>query len=417
MEWWCVATPVRHSGAVAELAGAEGNAWERSSVAWHAGFWTFLGVTVALLVGTVEPAGPRLPVALGLVLALAVAYPLLGARLVAGRPGAVGGRRYILVAAPVTLSLYVLTPVGAVLLFVLFPHIWRVLPVRQALAVTVVAMATIGAAILLGADLDLLGVLLAVVLVLGGLVVTVLLGVWIGRIVAQSQQRADLLAELTATRAELAELSHDAGVLAERERLAREIHDTLAQGFASILLLVRAIDAELATDPAACRGHLALAERTARENLADARGLVAVLAPAQLDSCTLPAALDRLVGRVDQPGVTADLEVVGDERMLPPGHDVVLLRVTQESLANVRKHADATRIRLRLSYSECGVELEVSDDGRGFALGPDGAVPGFGLGGMRSRVREIGGHLSVRSAPGDGTSVTARLPGHGSGLP
>jgi signal transduction histidine kinase len=236
---------------------------------------------------------------------------------------------------------------------------------------------------------------------------SVLYSAWVSRIIQQSAERAAIIDQLEATRAELAAAQHEAGRLAERQRLAADIHDTLAQGFTSILMLVQAAQADLDTDgshPQAAR-RLDLAALTARENLAEARALVADLAPAQLDGDTLPDALRRLS---QAPGVDASFGLSGTPRPLPMATEVVLLRVCQEALANVRKHACARSAAVRLGYDPDGVRLEVSDDGAGFD--PVRAVGGYGLRGMRTRVAEAGGTLTVHSSPGAGTRVSAMVP-------
>ena len=234
---------------------------------------------------------------------------------------------------------------------------------------------------------------------------SVFYGAWIARIIKQSAERAAIIDQLEATQAELATAQHEAGRLAERQRLAADIHDTLAQGFTSILMLIQAAQADLdGSHPRAGR-HLDLAAAAARENLAEARALVADLAPAQLDGSTLPDALRRLS---QVPGTQASFTVSGRPRPLPMAAEVVLLRVGQEALANARKHADARSVTVRLGYDPDTVRLEVSDDGAGFD--PDRMNGGYGLSGMRTRVAEAGGTLTVRSNPGAGTRVSAAVP-------
>ncbi|MHB1433567.1 MAG: sensor histidine kinase [Streptosporangiaceae bacterium] len=231
-------------------------------------------------------------------------------------------------------------------------------------------------------------------------------GGWVSRIINQSAERAAIIDQLAATQAELAAAQHEAGRMAERQRLAADIHDTLAQGFTSILMLVQAAQADLGGSHPQAAGHLDLAVRTARENLAEARVLVADLTPGHLAGSTLAAALGRLSR---SPGVDATFDLSGAPRALPVAAEVVLLRVCQEALANVRKHARARSASVRLGYRPDAVILEVSDDGAGFDPGRVGG--GFGLSGMRTRVTEAGGTLTVSSSPGGGTSVRATVPG------
>jgi signal transduction histidine kinase len=233
----------------------------------------------------------------------------------------------------------------------------------------------------------------------------VLFGFWIYSIIAQSVGRRTVIAELEETRSELAAVSHRAGVLAERERLAREIHDTVAQGFTSVVVLLELAESEVDTDPAAARQRLATARATARQNLAEARALVAALTPVDLQAAPLPEALGRLVDRFGvEAGVPARLTVTGPVRALPANTEVVLLRAAQEALANVRKHAGASRVEVALD----GAVLTVADDGGGFD--PAAPTAGFGLAGMRRRVEEVGGSLVVHSGP-DGTRVEVRCSG------
>ncbi|MFC9269666.1 sensor histidine kinase [Streptomyces zhihengii] len=231
----------------------------------------------------------------------------------------------------------------------------------------------------------------------------------------ESDARRRLIEELTAARADLAAAQHTAGVLAERERLAREIHDTLAQGLSSIQLLLRAAERALPDTPSNASRYVGQARRAAVDNLAEARRFVAALAPPALDGATLSDALGRLCAATGgRQGPAAAFRVVGDPVPLPTAHDVALLRVAQSALANTVRHAGAARADVTLTYGGGQVALGVADDGRGFdparLPAPDPETGGYGLGTMRARVRSLGGTLTVASAPGDGTVLTARLP-------
>lgn len=230
------------------------------------------------------------------------------------------------------------------------------------------------------------------------------IGIWIDKVVKQSTERAELITKLEESKAEVSRLSHEAGVAGERERLAGEIHDTLAQGFTSIITLVQAAESELGRDEPQVRRHLGLALRTARENLAESRALVAALAPAELTESSVVDAVRRQAAKLtEETGVATEVVVQGDRQPLPTGVDVVLLRTVQESLSNVRKHARAGSVEIVLSYQDTSVVVLVSDDGRGFD--PAEPTAGFGLRGMRSRIEQVGGSLSVTSSPGSGTTV------------
>lgn len=238
---------------------------------------------------------------------------------------------------------------------------------------------------------------------------------------AENQRRA--ADELRRTRQELARSQHQAGVLAERERLAREIHDTLAQGLSSIVLLGRAAGQSLAEgDAATAGGRLALVEQTAADNLAEARRFVRGLSSPQLDGSTLVEALDRLCRRTGTEAAAAGaqlrcrLEVDGEPQDIPQPARVALLRAAQASLANVREHARAANAVVSLAFLGSEVTMDVYDDGTGFdpeaAAGALDAADGsgFGLRSLRDRVAALNGTLAVESAPGEGTVVAIRLP-------
>ncbi len=241
----------------------------------------------------------------------------------------------------------------------------------------------------------------------------ILMAIWIGGIIEQSGQRADLIRELEATRADLADAHHAAGVQVERERLRQEIHDTLAQGFTSIVMLAQAAEGAMDHgDDAQARRHVQSIERTARENLAEARSLVEGTRPAPLEGSSLPDALRRLTERLGADlGIDATATVSGTTADLPPATEVAVLRAAQEALTNVRRHAGATSVALTFLRSDEGVVLEVTDDGRGFDVARAGDDPAHvGLRGMRARLEEVGGDVLVESEPGRGTTVIVTMP-------
>jgi signal transduction histidine kinase len=207
------------------------------------------------------------------------------------------------------------------------------------------------------------------------------------------------------------------GALRERQRMAQEIHDTLAQGFTSIVMNLEAAEGVLPPDSMRAQHHLDQARHTARESLTEARRLVWALRPEALKSATLPEALGRLTERWSkESGVIADVTVTGTPRRLSPEIETTLFRMAQEALANVRKHARASRVALTLSYMGGCVALDARDDGIGFdpcqvsTEARDRTSGGFGLKGMRERVEQAGGSLSVESAPGEGSTLAVELP-------
>ncbi|WP_406382615.1 sensor histidine kinase [Streptomyces sp. NBC_01618] len=233
----------------------------------------------------------------------------------------------------------------------------------------------------------------------------------------ESEQRRRLIEELTTTRADLAAAQHTAGVLAERERLAREIHDTLAQGLSSIQLLLRAAERALPARPEAAGRYIDQARQTSVDNLAEARRFVAALTPPALEGTTLAGALERLCATTStQHPLTARFHLTGEPVPLPTAHEVALLRIAQSALSNTVRHARATTAEVTLSYLDDAVALDVVDDGTGFdptrLPAPDPATGGFGLAAMRARTHALGGTLSIESAPGRGSALAAQLPAH-----
>ncbi|CAG7843893.1 Sensor histidine kinase LiaS [Pseudoclavibacter triregionum] len=233
-------------------------------------------------------------------------------------------------------------------------------------------------------------------------------------LIAESTARAELIAELEATQAQLAESERREGVLAERARLGRELHDTVAQHLSSIQLLLHAAESHGATPEG--RERLAQARDAAAEALAETRAVVRDLSPRSLEGASLATALERLAER-SRARTRLDVEVRADAdaRALPMAVEATLLRIAQEAMANLERHAGATRAELSLELEPDAVTLEISDDGRGFdaeaalASGPKDAS-GYGLAGMRARAAELGGYASIVTAPGEGTLVSVRIP-------
>lgn len=400
--------PGRAPSALAELDRAE--FWRRSLRAWDLAFGVLIAIIAVSSFG-VHVSATRRAVSLGCLALMVIAYVTLA------RPGVMRGQRwridtYLALLVVLTAVQIPSVDLGAVLLFVSFSHIWffcrgRIAGVLwcAALSVSVVAAWFVDG----GFDTSSLGSFAAGISV--SFVFAIGLGLWITQIAERSEERAELLDELRAAQDEVAASHHAAGVLAERERMAQEIHDTLAQGFTSVVMLAQATAAELDRDrvPQA-RERIGQIEQVARDNLAEARALVAAFGPAGLQDATLAEALARLAARFgDETGVVVRIapgtaEAAGG---LTREQQVVLLRAAQEALANVRRHADADTALLALSADATDARLEVTDDGRGI---PDGTPEGHGLRGMRERAAAAGGELVVEPAAGGGTHLELRLP-------
>ncbi|MEV0634575.1 sensor histidine kinase [Streptomyces sp. NPDC050619] len=243
----------------------------------------------------------------------------------------------------------------------------------------------------------------------------------------QGARQRVLIEDLVRTRRDLAATEHRAGVLAERQRLSTEIHDTLAQGLSSQRMLLQAAERVWRTDPDAAREHVREAAQITSRSLAEARRFVHDLAPADLAEHSLPGALTALAERESGPGLTVEFRLDGDLGRLPERVESALLRIAQGALANVREHAAATRAALTLTCLDDEVALDIADNGRGFetdgprgmpapsaphSLSPPepGRTRGHGLPAMRIRAGQSGGTLTVESTPGEGTVVSVAVP-------
>jgi len=210
--------------------------------------------------------------------------------------------------------------------------------------------------------------------------------------------------------AQLVVQAREAGILDERERLAREIHDTIAQGLTGVVTQIEAVHQSW-DDETEMRRHLDNAASLARESLTEARRSVQAIRPRALEASRLPGALDDVASRWSKvTGVAVQVQTTGDRRPLRPEVEVTLLRAAQEGLANIARHADASRAGVTLSFMDRSVALDIRDDGVGFD--PSAETPGhsFGLAAMRQRVAEVDGVMHVESAPGEGTAISVRIP-------
>jgi signal transduction histidine kinase len=276
----------------------------------------------------------------------------------------------------------------------------------------------------------------------------------IGELQGANRRLEAALAENEGLHRQLLTQAREAGILDERQRMAREIHDTLAQGLTGIITQLQAAEqaaehaAEQAAEHAAgqaadhaagqaehaaehaagqaehaaehaagdlagWRRHFAAATRLARESLSEARRSVHALRPEPLETGRLSDALAGVAQRWSAlHAIPVQVTSTGAERPMPPDGEIALLRAAQEALANVARHAEASRVGLTLSYMDNEVALDIRDDGKGFDPEMNGhpATGGFGLVAMRQRMERLSGTLQVESEPGTGTAISARIP-------
>lgn len=384
--------------------------WTTSMVWWHAGFYAALAsVSYFALFGNEREAGT--PLVVGALLLLGTAYPFLTRTrdLRTPRPTI-----YVALLVAVVVFLSFVYDGAGVLLFVAFPQVWMFTSSqRQGVAAT--ALLCVGVAVgqvnrwgLSG--MEVYGITAQLVT---SFVASCMIGLWISKVIEQSEQRAELLAELDATRHELDVAEQARGALAERERMAREIHDTLAQGFTSIAMLSEAAQAQLRTqpqDPAGLLRSLSAISQTARESLAEARALVASGVPSHVQGGDLLAALQRLPDSLHLDSMQLKIALPDSLPALQSTQQVALLRTAQEALNNVRRHSRATTAELLVDVPAGEpplLRLTVTDNGQGFDTSAN--HQGFGLKSMAARLEEIGGRLEVTSSSG-GTRLVAVVP-------
>ncbi|WP_380167069.1 sensor histidine kinase [Jannaschia sp. R86511] len=388
------------------------HAWDRAVVGWHGAFWVVLGLTALALYLDGGTRGTRALVGAAALVALGLAYALLGGPAARTRSQwrAAG---YLAVLVPALPVLMWASDGTSFLLFLAYPQVWMLVEGRlRAVAVTAVVSLAALAGFVLAAGGDVASLRAAGVAIVVSFLFSLTLGLWFSSVVEQSADRADLIAQLESTRHDLVAAERAAAAAQVQASMARDIHDTLAQGFTSLLMLSQVAQREQASaPPEALRRRLATMEDVARTNLAEARALVAAFSPVDVHGADLPGALRRLGDRfATETGLAVSVDVDDSlTALLTPETAVVLLRSAQEGLANVRKHAAATRVLLRLHRADDGpLRLEVSDDGVGYD--PAGRGHGFGLDGLRARAGDVGGRVGLDPVDGGGTRLAVEVP-------
>ncbi|WP_182254077.1 sensor histidine kinase [Microbacterium esteraromaticum] len=312
---------------------------------------------------------------------------------------------WLIVLGAVWLGMLALSPEFVWLSFPLLLLAGHVLPVvGSALFAAVVLAAAIAAPAVHSVEMTfahLAGPLLG-----GGFALAVSLGY--DALLRDAVERDELIASLLRAQREMAELQdelgrtqREAGAARERTRLARDLHDTIAQELSSVSLLARGGDA----------ARMPQIDQLAQHSLTELRRIVAALAPAELQGTALTGALQRLLDALaEDTGISVALDSADAPPALPTPVEVTLLRIAQSALANVRQHSGAEAVRVTLSAAGGRTALQISDDGRGFdTTALEGRTQSYGLVAMRSRLRELGGELRIDSVPGEGTTIRAEV--------
>ena len=398
--------------------------WERWTKVWHAMFYISLALPTILALSSPDLNTPSLlrlsaPLILGLSLALGAWYTLIMVWLL---PRSHYKRQTIWTLVYLVGAFALWFPLSRthwayyITASSLYGLMWGTLPFGLAVVGNIILTGLIigSQALNMGKPVS----LSVDILIIGAVTVgwAALMALWIRSIVRESAGRKRLIEQLEATQRDLAAAERQAGILHERQRLSQEIHDTLAQGFTSIVMQLEAADQALPEDLTDVRKRVLQARDTARASLAEARRLVQALRPAPLEGAELPDALRREAERwMGETGIKTDFTVTGAPSSLHPEVEVTLLRAMQEAMTNIHKHARARQVSVTLSYMIDQVALDVQDDGLGF----DPADPlsaqeqvgeGYGLQAMRERVSQLGGEVIVESSPGQGTTLAVQIP-------
>ena len=204
--------------------------------------------------------------------------------------------------------------------------------------------------------------------------------------------------------------SQQAAVIAERNRMARDIHDTLAQGLTGVIVQLEAAeDAQAQNLPKDAAAHIERASDLARDSLQEARRSVHALRPLVLAGKNLCAAIEELIRKmVTGTNLHTEFTIQGEPQLMPQEWEENLLRVAQEILTNTLRHARASHFKVHFAFDPQAIRLELRDDGCGFD--PAKRYDGFGLLGIKERIESMGGELTVQSAPENGTAILVFLP-------
>jgi signal transduction histidine kinase len=247
---------------------------------------------------------------------------------------------------------------------------------------------------------------LILMIILGLLIISTIIGTFISSIIKQSTDRQRLIDELTQSRANLMKVEREVGRLAERQRLARDIHDSLAQHFTSIIMH---LSATKHGNPEATQTQVQQAESSAREGLTEIRRIVWDMQPEQIEKASLVEAIEELAARWSaENSVLVKMAMTGTPRSLNSSVETALLRISQEAMHNINKHAQAKNVNITFSFMEDIFVMDIADDGLGFD--PSKTSNGFGLKTMQDRAEELSGTLTIESERGTGTAIAVSIP-------
>lgn len=372
------------------------DAWDRWSAAWHLLFVALCALALALVV--FDPDNHSDPLPPILLTGLLIAWYAASLRL--PTLSAFGYAGYFALGWTIWYGLAGYNLAFMLVLGGLFPQVFVLAGLPAAIGFALILNGLVLLQLQrINSSLTVTWTLIMAVMWVGG----ALLAYYITDIIRQSRERQVLIEQLTAAQTRIAEMERQAGIAHERQRLAGELHDTIAQGLIGIVTHLEAADAA----PADSRRYLDGAKQLARESLNEVRHFIWELRPPVLEGRLFEEGLREVAASWSSiHGIPVDVVITGTPRGLV--NEVTLLRITQEALANVSKHAHARRVTITLSYMPDRIMLDINDDGVGFA--PEANGSGYGLINMRGRVAVLGGTLTVESAANAGTTLVVEIP-------
>ncbi|HET9910092.1 MAG TPA: sensor histidine kinase [Anaerolineales bacterium] len=379
-------------------------AWEQWDWVWHFSAYGLLILNVILVYNN-EPRIPNFLFFLVLSVLLGLWYlPFLNISTLRIWDNPKRGALYLVPGWAIWAGLISLTADSLLLIGIFFPLVFSRFPIRWATGITI--FQTLGLYFLYIILYPTERWFLILLILLGLLTISTIIGTFISSIIRQSTDRQRLIDELTQSRANLMRVEREAGRLNERQRLARDIHDSLAQHFTSIIMhLAAAKHSNFGT----VQTQVQQAEAAAREGLDEIRRIVWDMQPEQIEKASLIEAVEALAARWSAENrVLVKMNVTGTPRPLTSSAETALLRISQEAMHNINKHAQARNVNVTLSFMEDMFVMDIADDGLGFD--PSKTSDGFGLKTMRDRIEELSGILTIESERGGGTAIAVSLP-------
>ncbi|HET9906893.1 MAG TPA: sensor histidine kinase [Anaerolineales bacterium] len=379
-------------------------AWEQWDWVWHFSAYGLLILNI-IFVYSSEPRITNFSFFLILCVLLGLWYvPFLNISTLRIWDNPKRGALYLVPGWAIWAGLISLTADSLLLIGIFFPLVFSRFPIRWATGITI--FQTLG--------LYLLYIMLypterwffVLLIILGLLTISTIIGAFISSIIIQSTDRQRLIDDLTRSRANLMRVEREAGRLNERQRLARDIHDTLAQHFTSIIMH---LSAAKHSNFGTVQTQVQQAEDAAREGLDEIRRIVWDIQPEQIEKASLIEAVEELAARWSaENSVQVKMNVTGTPRSLTSSAETALLRISQEAMHNINKHAQAKNVNITFSFMEDIFVMDIADDGLGFE--PSTIKNGFGMRTMRDRAEELSGTLTIESEQGIGTAIAVSIP-------